>query len=339
MDANTIYLVHTITFPAALESKIKAVSPRLELQEHVTRDHELIPEEVLESVEILYTIDTLPSPDQVPNLRWIQLHYTGIDHVLDHSILNAEIPVTTMSGASAPQVAEFVLAQMLALGHRLPIYQVDPPQERWGEDRFRRYQPMELRGSTVGIIGYGSIGREVARICTSFGASVLAIKHNLKKLEDEAYILPGLGDPAAELPDRIYPPEAIRSMVALCDFVVVTVPLTSATRGLINKDVLEAMRSDAFLIDVSRGGVLDQGALVEVLNEGGIAGAALDVYPIEPLPASSPLWQMPNVILSPHIAGSSRHYLERAVDMFIENLNRYIVDGPLLNLYDPKMEY
>lgn len=339
MDDKEIHLLNTVSFPDILESKVTAVSPRLVVHAHTTRNTELLPEDVLDKVEILYTIDTLPDPDLVPNLRWIQLHYAGVDHVLEHPLLNADILVTTMSGASAPQMAEFVLAQMLALGHHLISYTSDPPKIRWAEDRYRRYQPIELRGSTVGIVGYGSIGREVARLCHAFGVSVLAIKRDLKRLDDEEYIVEGLGDPAAEIPDRIYPPEAIRSMVALCDFVVITLPLTSTTRGTFDKSVLEAMKSDAYLIDVSRGGILDHGALVEVLNDGAIAGAALDVYPIEPLPESSPLWRMPNVILSPHIAGASDHYLERAVDLFVTNLNRYIVDGPLLNLYDPKTGY
>ncbi len=339
MDNKEIHLLNTVAFPDALEDKVTPVSPRLVVHAHPTRNVELIPEDVLEKAEILYTIDTLPDPDLVPNLRWIQLHYAGVDHVLEHPLLNTDIAVTTMSGASAPQMAEFALTQMLALGHHLLSYSSDPPEIRWAEDRYRRYQPVELRGSTVGIVGYGSIGREVARICHTFGAHILAIKRDLKQLDDEEYIVDGLGDPAAEIPDRIYPPEAIRSMVALCDFVVVALPLTSTTRGMIDKRVLEAMKPDAYLVDVSRGGILDHGALVEALNDGGIAGAALDVYPIEPLPESSPLWGMPNVILSPHIAGASSHYLEHAADLFITNLNRYIMDRPLLNRYDPKTGY
>jgi len=128
-------------------------------------------------------------------------------------------------------------------------------------------------------------------------------------------------------------------MASECDFLVLTVPLTPETRGLVNAKVFESMKDTAYLIDVSRGGVVDQGALVEALREETIAGAALDVYPVEPLPESSPLWELPNVILSPHVAGTSGQYLERAADLFAENLRRYVANEPLLNRYDSKRGY
>ncbi len=215
----------------------------------------------------------------------------------------------------------------------------DKRLKRWAEDRFSRFQPTELRGSTVGIIGYGSVGREVARVCRSLGAQVLASKRDLMTLEDEGYLIEGLGDPRADLVERLYPPQAIGSMVALCDFVVVSAPLTAETRGLVGESVLEKMKSSAFLIDVSRGGLVDHGALVGALQEGRIAGAALDVFPVEPVPESSPLWGMPNVILSPHVAGASAHYFERATELFVANLNRYLAGRPLLNRYWPDRGY
>ena len=128
-------------------------------------------------------------------------------------------------------------------------------------------------------------------------------------------------------------------MASECDFLVLTVPLTPETRGLVNAKVFESMKDTAYLIDVSRGGVVDQGALVEALREETIAGAALDVYPVEPLPESSPLWELPNVILSPHVAGTSGKYLDRAADLFAENLRRYVANEPLLNRYDSKRGY
>jgi phosphoglycerate dehydrogenase-like enzyme len=128
-------------------------------------------------------------------------------------------------------------------------------------------------------------------------------------------------------------------MVPLCDFLVICVPLTPKTQGMVNTEILKAMKSTAYLIDISRGGVVDHGALVEALGGGRLAGAALDVFPVEPLPESSPLWGMPNVMLSPHLAGSSPHYLERAVALFCQNLQRYLSDRPLLNVYDPQRGY
>jgi phosphoglycerate dehydrogenase-like enzyme len=128
-------------------------------------------------------------------------------------------------------------------------------------------------------------------------------------------------------------------MAAACDFLVITVPLTPKTRGLVGKAVLQGMKPGAFLIDVSRGGVTDHGALVEALNEKKLAGAALDVYPLEPLPEGSPLWELPNVILSPHVAGAAQNYYEQAAALFAENLRRYIDEAPLFNLVDLERGY
>jgi phosphoglycerate dehydrogenase-like enzyme len=141
------------------------------------------------------------------------------------------------------------------------------------------------------------------------------------------------------LVNRIYPPEAVASMSGLCDFLVVTVPLTPETRGMIGAKVFKELKEGAFVIDISRGGVVDHGAMIEALQSARLAGAALDVYPVEPLPDSSPLWEMPNVILSPHVAGASPRYYEKAADMFATNLRRYLADQPLLNLYDPDRGY
>ena len=128
-------------------------------------------------------------------------------------------------------------------------------------------------------------------------------------------------------------------MAGECDFLVITVPLTPETRGMVNAKVLQSMKPSSFLVDVSRGGVVDQGALVEALQDDSIAGAALDVYPVEPLPETSPLWELPNVILSPHVAGTSAHYLARGAELFAENLRRYVANEPLLNRFDPKLGY
>jgi phosphoglycerate dehydrogenase-like enzyme len=215
----------------------------------------------------------------------------------------------------------------------------DKRDKRWPEDRFTRFTPVELRGSTVGIVGYGSVGREVARLCVHFGAKVLATKRDLKYLIDEGYMPEGLGDPRAELFERLYPPQALQSMVSMCDFVVITVPLTQETRGLIDKHVFSSMKPTAFLIDISRGGVVEHADLIEALQSEQIAGAVIDVFSKEPLPEESPLWEIPNVILSPHIAGASAHYQERAADLFLENLGRYMLGEPLLNRYHPQHGY
>ncbi len=334
-----ISVLITLPFPDELVKRLEAISPTLRFHIFPARTAEELPQDLLPDIEILYTLRALPDPQSVPNLAWIQLHFAGVDHVVDHPLLREDIKVTTLSGAAATQMAEFTVMSMLALGHHLSTMLNDPPEKRWADDRFKRYRSTELHGSTVGIIGYGSIGREIARISHAMGARLLVTKHDLKNLEDRDYMRSGLGDPNAILPERIYPFQALLSLVSECDFIVIAVPLTSKTRGLISEKVFKAMKPTAYLIDVSRGGVVDHGALVSALSDGKLAGASLDVYPVEPLPEGSPLWEMPNVILSPHIAGASARYYARAVELFAENLERYLAGRPLLNLYDPGRGY
>jgi phosphoglycerate dehydrogenase-like enzyme len=334
-----IHVLVTLPFAEHFIERWRTISPQLKIRVRPAREASELPADLVSDAEVLYTARALPEPDEAPNLKWLQLHFAGLDHVADHPLLQSEIIITTLSGAAASQMAEYAIMAMLALGHRLPQIEADRKSRNWFEDRFDRYSPMELRGSTVGLIGYGSIAREIARMAHALGAQILAAKRDLKNLDDGGYSPEGLGDPAAELPLRIYPSQALRSMVGECDFVVVTVPLTPDTSGMVNKLVIDAMRPGAVLIDISRGGVVDHGALVAALQEKRLGGAALDVYPIEPLPESSPLWDMPGVILTPHIAGGSPKYYERAAALFGENLRRYLTDQPLLNLYSGSRGY
>src|SRR3990170_191039 len=334
-----VLVLMTVRFPDSLVQRVRAVSPRLRVEVHPASNGSELPGHLLPDVEILYAVRAWPDPEPAPSLRWIQFHYAGIDHVADHPLLRGDVRVTTLSGAAVPQMAEFVLMAILGLGRRLPRLERDRADKRWAENRFERFRPIDLDGSTVGIVGYGSVGREVARLCRAFGARVLAVKRDLKQLTDDNYALQDRGDPRADLPTRIYPPQALASMAAECDFLVITVPLTAETRGMVGRAVFQKMNPTACLIDVSRGGVVDHNALVEALSEKRLGGAALDVYPVEPLPASSPLWEMPNVILSPHIAGASGRYFEQATALFAANLQRYISDQPLLNEFDPQRGY
>jgi phosphoglycerate dehydrogenase-like enzyme len=228
---------------------------------------------------------------------------------------------------------------ILAMGHRLPEAIELQRGSTWLEDRGERFSPQELNLSTVGIIGYGSIGREVARLCQAFGATVLASKYNARRPDDPGYVLEGIGDVQGDYLHRLYPAQAVSSMLKECDFVVVSVPLTPETQDLISETELGAMKPSAYLVDISRGGVVNHADLIVALQEEIIAGAALDVYPQEPLPNDSPLWKLPNVILTPHIAGISLHYDQRAVTLFIENLNRYLEGETLLNQIDLERGY
>jgi len=339
MNRNINVLV-TIPFPDRLKNILSAVSSRLEITVRKARSADDIPVELWRQTDVLYSGGILPAPEQAPNLRWIQFHFAGIDHQVNSPILQQPgIIATTLSGAHAPQMGEYVLMMMLALGHKLPDMLALKDKPDWPRDRFQRFLPTELRGCTVGIVGYGSIGREVTRLLQPFGVTVLAAKRNAMQPQDSGYTLEGLGDPAGDLPRRIYPFQALKSMIAECDFLVVAVPLTPETNGLIGVEELEAMKPGTFLIDVSRGSVIDHIALIRALKDKKIAGAALDVFPEEPLPKDSPLWKFPNVILSPHIAGLSPDYDQRAVALFAENLRRFLSGEPLHNQVDIVRHY
>lgn len=330
----------TVQFSPENLNLFQAVSPRLELATIPAVKAGEVPEAAWEEIEILYTHKVLPEPDQAPQLEWIQFHRAGNELFMEAPILHrASLKATSMSGAAAPQVAEYVMEMILALGHQLPEILEHQSRAEWPEDRIERFQPRELNQSTVGIVGYGSIGRQVGRLLNAFGATILATKQDAMHPMDEGYIAEGVGDPSGDYLQRLYPAEALNSMLQECDFVVVSVPLTDSTRGLIGQAQLEAMQTDSFLVDVSRGGVVNQDDLVAALESGQIAGAALDVFPREPLPDDSHLWKMSNVILTPHIAGVSREYNNRAADLFVENLTRYLEGQQLLNLIDLKRGY
>ncbi|MHB0922695.1 MAG: D-2-hydroxyacid dehydrogenase [Bellilinea sp.] len=340
MDTTPIEVLITVAFSEELVAPLRQLSPRLRITLQPARSAEDIPADLWNRVEVLYTDRILPTPAAAPKLRWVQFHYAGIDHVAGNPLLdNRDLAITTLSGAAAPQVAEYAVMMMLALGHKMPELHSNQYKADWPKDRWERFKPVELRGSTVGIIGYGSIGREIARLLQPFDVKVLAAKRDLMHPEDIGYMPPGLGDPGGDLFTRLYPITALKSMVKKCDFVVVCVPLTDSTRNLVGEAELAAMSPRGYLVDVSRGGIIQTQALVEALREKKIAGAALDVFAEEPLPSSSPLWKLPNVLISPHISGISPHYAKRAVDLFSENLERYLIGEELFNLYESEWGY
>jgi phosphoglycerate dehydrogenase-like enzyme len=335
-----IEILITLPFTDELMKKITDVSPRIVLEKINARKVEDVSDEVWKRVEVLYTNRVLPKPEQAPHLRWIQFHWAGLDHALDEPILNrVGMSITSMSGASAPQMAEHAVMMMLALGHHLPDVFAYQKRAEWPSGRWELFNPQELRGSTVGIIGYGSIGRQIARMLQTFGATVLATKRDIRHPEDTGYTLEGLGDPGGDLVNRLYPPEALCSLLKECDYVIVTLPRTSTTHGYLGAKELAAFKPGAYLIDISRGDIVDHNALIPLLREHKIAGAALDVFPAEPLPADNLLWKLPNVILTPHIAGFSPHYDERAAELFVQNLHRYIDELPLYNHLDLALGY
>jgi phosphoglycerate dehydrogenase-like enzyme len=335
-SSNTLNVLLTMPFSAAQVEKISAVSPRIAVTQREARTPEDIAD-VIAATDVLYTWNVFPSTAaDAPRLRWVQLHQAGIDALTENPLyLNSDVAFTTGSGIHAIPMAEYTMAMVLAFAHHMPRMMEDKISGLWPSERWNRYLPKELYGSTIGIIGYGSIGRQIARVAAAFGMKVLAIKRDLRQPgETNTYTVADTGDPEGELPDRMYPPEALHSFLGECDFVVLTVPLTGTTKHLIDAAALKAMKMDAVLINVARGDVIDEAALIEALRNELLRGAALDVFSQEPLPADSPLWTLPNVIISPHIAGLTPQYYERAADLFAENLRRFIGGEPLMNQVD-----
>ncbi len=330
----------TLPFSEKLISQLSAVSPKINLTAIAAQKASEIPAETWARTEVLYTGNILPEPEQAPALRWIQFHFAGIDRYLDEPIIQKDdLQITTLSGAAAPQVAEHVLAMMLALSRKLPELLASQRKSEWPKDRFERFAPFELNGKTIGIVGYGSIGRQIARLLQPFGVTILATKRNGFNPRDEGYVAEGTGDPQGDFIHRLYPSQALCSMVKACHFIIVTVPMTPETNNLINAEVLNILKPETYLIDVSRGGIVNHNDLLEALKNNKLAGAALDVFSEEPLPRSSPLWQHPNLIITPHISGGSQSYKERAATLFSENLLRYLSGLPLYNLFDRKRGY
>ncbi|WP_448593840.1 D-2-hydroxyacid dehydrogenase [Thermoflexus hugenholtzii] len=340
MSNETRRVLITARFDPEWVARWQARWPALRFELHPTRHAEKIPLEVWREVEILYTFNTLPLPEWVPRLRWVQLHSAGADHVLEHPLFRSPVEFTTASGVHAINIAEYVFAMALAWFHRLPRMLEWQARGQWPPDRERwaLFVPEELWGKTIGIVGYGSIGRQVARLAKAFGMRVLAMQRG-EDHRDHGFVFPGTGDPEGTLPDRFYTPAQLHEMLAESDIVVIAVPLTPETRGMFNEAAFRAMKRDAFLINIARGSVCEEPALIRALQEGWIGGAALDVFEQEPLPPEHPLWRLPNVLISPHVAGFTPHYDVRAAQIFEENLARYMRGEPLLNRVDKARGY
>jgi phosphoglycerate dehydrogenase-like enzyme len=191
----------------------------------------------------------------------------------------------------------------------------------------------------MGIVGYGSIGRQIARLASAMGMTILACKRRPEKKSDDSYLLPGTGDPEGKLPKAWFGEKQITEMFRQSDFAMITLPHVETTERLIGKEQLAALPRHAYLANVGRGAVIDEPALVDALSSGAIAGAALDVFAEEPLPSNSPLWTMPHVLIMPHIASWTTMQATRAAGVLIDNIKRDLANRPLVNLIDKKLMY
>jgi phosphoglycerate dehydrogenase-like enzyme len=257
------------------------------------------------------------------NLRWVHLRSAGLDKALFPELIASSVPLTNGSGVFSAALGEFVVGAILYFAkdfRRMIRNQMDGVWEA--------FDVTPVSGQTVGIIGYGDIGRATAARVRPMGMTVLALKRHASQL--------ALADP---LVDKTYGPEQRGEMLSRCDYVVVATPLTSETRGMIGKPEFAAMKPTAVVINVGRGPVIDEQSLINALSGQRIKGAALDVFDEEPLPQGHPFYKLENVLLSPHCADHTPDWLDNAMQFFIEQFERYRKGEPLLNVVDKRLGY
>ena len=260
--------------------------------------------------------------EAAPRLKWIQLTSAGADRLLNSGFVEDGITVTTVSGLHATPIGEFIIGAMLQWAKGAPRTMRAQLKHEWV-----RFAPTELHGKTVGIVGIGHIGAEAGRLAKAFGCRVIATRRSATAVTSEPYA------------DEVLPASELDRLLRESDYVVLSMPLTPETRGMIGEAQLRAMKPTACLVNIARGPVVVESALLQALREGWIAGAALDVFDQEPLPAEHPFWEMENVILTPHISGGTEIYNRRATDIFAANLRRYLAGEPLENVVDPARGY
>jgi phosphoglycerate dehydrogenase-like enzyme len=255
-----------------------------------------------------------------PRVRWVHSRSAGVENILFPSLVEGPIQVTNARGAYSRSLAEWVMAAVLFFAkdfRRLLRSQ--------GEGRWDPFDPEEVAGRTVGIVGYGDIGRAVARQARALGMSVVALRHRAG----------GEPDGLAE----VVGPAGLLGLMGRADFVVVAAPITPDTRGLVGREAIAAMKPSAVLVNIGRGPVVDEAALVEALGARRIRGAALDVFDKEPLPEGHPFYRLDNVLLSPHSADQVPGWREGAVDVFVDHVRRYLRGEPLPNRVDKARGY
>jgi phosphoglycerate dehydrogenase-like enzyme len=283
----------------------------------------------LRDAEVVFTISL--RPDQfaaAPTLRWIHTPSAAVHQMLFPELINSSVILTNSREVHGPVVAEHVVALMFALAKKIPQSVLLQQERIWGQEIIwnEGQRPHEIAGATLGLIGVGSIGGRVARMAASLGMRVIAVREHPEK-----------GTPDGV--EQVFPLSELDQLLVQSDFVVIAAPLLAATERLINADRLARMKPSAYLINVGRGPQVDQAALVEALRSGQIAGAALDVFDREPLAADSPLWNLDNLLITPHTAGLTSKLWQRHYELFSENLRRYTAGEPLLSVVDKHKGY
>ena len=258
-----------------------------------------------------------------PLVRWVHTRSAGLDNILFPELVESPVPLTNGSGVYSAPLGEFAMAAILFFAKDLRRMVRNQMAGRW-----EQFDIAEIEGQTVGIIGYGDIGRAVATRARALGMQVMAVKRQGPPLYNM--------DP---LVSRIYSPDSRIEMIARCDYLVVAAPLTAETRGMIGEPEFAAMKASAVVINLGRGPVIDEAAMVRALAGKRIRGAALDVFDQEPLSEGHPLYGLDNVLLSPHCADHTPDWLERAMQFFIDQFERFRKGEPLLNVVDKRRGY
>ena len=287
--------------------------------------------ELLGQAEVLFGIPGdsaagLAGTAGLPRLRWVHATSAGAGEVVRTARLPAEalerVTITTSSGVHAVPLAEFAVLGLLAIAKELPRFAEEQRKRAWPEVR----RPLrELDGQTLFLVGLGEIGRETARLAKAFGMRTVGIRRSQK--------------PPPEHVDEVHGPDRLAELAGRADAMVVSLPLTEETAGMIDRATIERLPPSCIFVNVGRGGVVDEPALVEALRAGRIAGAVLDVFATEPLPRDSPLWDLPNVVVTPHAVALSARENERIVELFVANLRRYLDGEPLAKVVEPGVFY
>ena len=259
-------------------------------------------------------------------LKWIHIGASGIDDSLFNDIIKSKVMITNSKGINAKPVSEFIMSQILYFSKRLKDCQDFKKNRKWNQWELSK-KTVQLSDSTLGIIGYGEIGKELSKIAKSFGMNVIAVRRLQKKEENKKYV------------DTLLPMNQLNRLIKSSDFISIACPLTLATENIINKNIFKSMKGSAFIINTSRGKIINENDLIEALQNKQISGAALDVFSREPINIKSKLFDFDNVLLSPHISGNFSGYQKAMIKQFSEMFIKYINNKSLKNRVCKKRLY
>lgn len=320
-------------FAEADRELLRSVDPRYELV-HEGEDTQAWADGLEDpEVEVL-SASCVPSDlTRVPRLRWVATAAAGIDDLVPLDPWGRGLTVTNASGIHALPMAEYVLGAALMASERWPARLANRDRRAWADVRWD-LAGQGLRGRTALIVGYGSVGREVARLLHACGVRILAVKADPTRRVDEGWHEPGTGDPEGVLPERLAGPGDLPDLVPLADLIVLTMPGTRAATRLVDAALLARARREAWIVNVGRGGVIDEDALLDALRAGRLGCAVLDVTALEPLPDDHPLWREPRCVVTPHVSGIGDvdAMWHRAALLLAEQLRRDAAGEPLLNV-------